>query len=333
MRNRLWIPETHQESRPPTIHTGLSGYFHVQLINAETGLIKQELRFKNRLTNGCLDGIGSGLFSIGLTVGFNALAVGTGNSTPLVTNTSLDNELVRTTSDGGIADVVGSNSSPEYAFVRRTRVFTTAQANGNLRELGFFTSPSGGTLMNRSLFRDSAGNPTTIVKTSQDILVVIYEWRLSAPQNDQTGSLLYFNNTESSNWILRPQGVNQSTHWVIAPLSMGDWIDNDDELAYFSNSTFFNTRTGINTPAGSAGDITSVTPQTYIPGTYQRDVNYQLGILDGNLSGGISLFVFTPWTLNQLDRRYLYQMSFDPPLLKNNVRQIDFTIRYTWDRV
>ena len=332
MRKRLWLPENHSVNPDLTLNMGLSGYFHVQLIDVSTGIIKQELRFKNLLTNGFMNGVGSGIFTNGIgPSGFTHLAVGTGNSTPAFTNTTLDNEVSRTNSNGGIADVLGSSASPEYGFVRRTRVFTTAQANGNLSELGFFNAASGGTLLNRALFRDSVGNPTTIVKTNQDILVVVYEWRLTAPINDQNGIFSYFNDTESSNWVLRPQGVNLSTHWVNHTLYIGDWTGTNNQLALFSRSTFFNTRTGTNTPALGDGSITQITVQSYTTDTFQRDVSYRLGILDGNFVEGISLFVFSPWDAN--DRRYMYQMSFTPPLLKNDIRQIDFTIRYTWQRV
>lgn len=335
MRHRLWLPENETPRVNITLDVGLSGYFHVQLVDAKTGVIKQELQFKNLLTDSCLNGIGSGLFSTGIgPTGFTHLAVGTGASTPSFSNTTLDAEIARTNSNGGIVDVLGSNASPEYGYVRRTRVFTTAQANGNLRELGFFNATSGGTLLNRALFRDSAGNPTTVTKTNQDILVVIYEWRLSAPTGDQSGSFDYFNGTQTTDWFLRPQGVNQDTHWVNHTLYIGDWSATAlNSLALFSNSTFFNTRTGINTPAVDTGGITAVTPSTYVTTSFQRDVNYRLGILDGN-TGDISLLVFSPWDSNTGgNRRYMYQMSFTPGLLKNSLRQIDLSIRYTWQRV
>ena len=334
MRTKLWLPENTRVDSPISLNFGLSGYFTVQVIDAESGHIKQELQFKNLLTDGCLNGIGNDTFTLGIgPSGFTHLAVGTGNSTPSTSNTSLDAEISRTNSNGGIADILGANSTPEYGYVRRTRVFTTAQANGNLRELGFFNASSGGTLLNRALFRDSAGNPTTVTKTSQDVLVVVYEWRLTAPSGDQSGSFSYFNGTQTTSWLLRPQGVNQDTHWVNAVQYIGDWSATANSLAYFSNSTFFNTRTGLNTPATNTGNISLVTPQTYVSNSFQRDVAYRLAVVDGNVAGGIALFVFSPWDSNSVDRRYLYQMSFTPALLKNDVRQIDVTIRYTWQRV
>lgn len=335
MRKKLWLPENTCIEPVISLDIGLSGYFTVQVIDAETGVLKQELKFKNLLTDACLNGIGNNAFSTGIgPSGFTHLAVGTGNSTPSVSNTTLDAEISRTNSNGGIADILGSNASPEYGYVRRTRVFTTAQANGNLRELGFFNAASGGTLLNRALFRDSAGNPTTVTKTNQDVLVVVYEWRLSAPSSDQSGSFDYFNGTQTTNWLLRPQGVNQDTHWVNMVQYIGDWsAAAENRLALFSNSTFFNTRTGLNTPLTSTGGITLVSPQTYVTDSFQRDVLYRLGINDGN-TDNISLFVFAPWDSNTgADLRYMYQMSFTPGLLKNDIRQIDIRIRYTWQRV
>lgn len=333
-RTRLWHPEVLTNYINADIHMGISGYFHVQLIDAVTGVIKQDLQFKNLLTNACLNGIGDDTFNTGIGQnGFTHLAVGLGNSLPNVTNVALDAQLVRSNNDGGIADVLGSNSNPEYGYVRRTRLFTQSQANGDLKELGFFNSNAGGVLLNRALFRDSAGNPTTVTKTSQDILLVIYEWRLSAPLNDQTGTLLYLNNTQSSDWILRPQGVNLQTHWVDVTLDIGNWTNFTlNRLAYFSRDTFFNTRTGENTPSTIDGAISIVTRATYITNTFYSDVTYNLSPVQGNFPENISLFVFTPWPTNTNQRRYLYQMLFTPPLIKDDVKLIRFTMRYSWQR-
>src|SRR5690606_32618213 len=61
---------------------------------------------------------------------------------------------------------------------RRTRVFTTSQANDNLTEVGVFQSSSSGTMFARQLLLDESGEPTTIVKTSEYELRIIYEFRI-----------------------------------------------------------------------------------------------------------------------------------------------------------
>lgn len=338
-RVRMWVPEvTNSVHINADVNMGLSGHYHIQLIDAKTKLVKQELSFPNILTDRFMDGVGSDAFNAGgvNTRAFVYLAVGTGNTTPATTDIALVAEVARTTSNGGITDVLSSNSSPEYGYVRRTKIFTEAQANSTLREIGYFNASSGGTLMNRTLFKDSAGNPTSIVKTSEDLLVVSYEWRLTAPANDVTGTVSYLNGTESSSFVLRPQGVNIDTHWINFTQTIGDWRINTltTDLAMFSRDTFLNTRTGLNTPTTLNGAISRIDSSSYVTGTYYRDVTYTLESGDGNYVEGISLLTPTPWYGNAAaNRRYMYQMLFTPQFPKTNVRLLTITLRYSWSRI
>src|SRR5690606_29765886 len=145
---------------------------------------KRRLHFRNLITNAGLDAMAGG---VGISNLINYLAVGTGSSEPRYTDTTLDAEVARTNSNGGFGDseaMVGSGDLVEYWRRIRTRVFTEAQANGNLAELGFFSAASGGTMWNRQLFRDELGQPTTITKTPEDQLRVTYEYRVYPPWDD-----------------------------------------------------------------------------------------------------------------------------------------------------
>jgi hypothetical protein len=335
-RVRVWMPENQKLGIDIDVNMGISGHYYVQLVDAKTGVVKQDLSFPNILTDLFMDGIGSDLFNIGGvgTSAFAILAVGTGNTTPSFTDTGLVSEVARTSASGGIADVFGSNSSPEYGFVRRTKLFTEGEANGTLRELGYFNQ-AGSVLMNRTLFKDSAGNPTTVIKTAEDLLIVTYEWRLSAPLNDVTGTVSYLNSTQSSSFTLRPQGVNSDTHWLRFTAQMGSWRANaNNRLAVFSRDTFFNTRTGLNSPALADSAISTIASSSYVTGTYYRDCTYTLASGDGNYAEGISLLVSSPWSSNTgTDLRYMYQMLFTPVIPKTDVRLLTVTLRYSWSRV
>lgn len=162
----------------------VEGYFTVELIHARTGLVKRRLHFRNLITNAGLDALAGGA---GISSLITYLAVGTGSSEPSYTDTTLNAEIARTNSTGGFGDsdaIVGSGDLVEYWRRIRTRVFTQAQANGNLAELGFFSAAQGGTMWNRQLFRDELGNPTAITKTSEDQLRVTYEYRVYPPWDD-----------------------------------------------------------------------------------------------------------------------------------------------------
>src|SRR5690606_34956817 len=93
----------------------------------------------------------------------------------------------------------------------RTRVFTEDQANGNLAELGFFSSSEGGTMWNRQLFRDELGNPTAITKTNEDQLRVRYEYRIYPPWDDVVQEIEV--NGVPTEVVNRPQLVGNSGTW------------------------------------------------------------------------------------------------------------------------
>ena len=192
-RKRIWIPEAplinlrrYVEVEALRATATIAGHFDVELIHARTGLVKQKLSFPNVITDVGLDQLWGG--SNNISSYFSHLAVGTGSSNPDVGDTALDAEIGRTSSNGGFADEDSddgaTSSQRHWRACTRTRVFGNNEANGNLTELGFFTASSGGVLMNRQLFRDELGAPTTITKTSDDQLRIRYTWRVYSPLDD-----------------------------------------------------------------------------------------------------------------------------------------------------
>lgn len=164
---------------------GFMGIFTVELIHARTGLIKRRLQFSNLITDVGLDSIGG---STAISDGLLYFAVGTNSATPANSDTTLGAEVGRTNSNGGFSDSNGTGPSTAYSFLKRTRLFLEAQANGNLTEVGALNASSGGTLFTRQLLKDELGNPTTITKTSSDQLKIIYEIRAYLPA-DATGTI------------------------------------------------------------------------------------------------------------------------------------------------
>lgn len=165
---------------------GMSGHFTVELLDAATRRVKQRLAFKNVITNaGLVQFFGNTLTPSAL---FNHAAVGTSSTAPAVTDTALGAQVgARVTATGGVGDAFGGvTTSPEYAWMRRTREWGTAEGNGNLTEIGLFSAGTGGTMWCRALFRDSSNNPVTVTKTASDVLRVTYEWRLYPPLGDSS---------------------------------------------------------------------------------------------------------------------------------------------------
>lgn len=321
MRTRIWLPESTPVLQFPPI--GIAGHFIVDVIDAESGEIKQHLDFPNLLTDGLMNALGNG--SLRLETAFTHLDVGSGSSTPQFTDTSLQASLgTRTNFAGGVPDVTLNNTTPEYTYRRITRVFTESQVNGNLTELGFWSAASGGTLTNRSLFKDSAGNPTTVIKTPSDILRVQYEYRLYAPQFD-VSDVISVAGTPTT-YTIRPQRVQNLAGWSILLDEFGRW----NPYSRVHNSNDLQLRTGINDATPNDDASSSLAP--YTNNTFYRDLTITVTPTVGNYVDGFGLFTYNPFR-QVVSYPTLWQVQLLPRVVKTSGQQFQLTIRQSWSRV
>lgn len=303
----------------------VEGYFTVELIHARSGLVKRRLRFRNLITDAGLDALAGGTSIRNLV---NYLAVGTGSSEPSYTDTALNAEVARTNSTGGFGDsdaMVGAGDLVEYWRRRLTRVFTEAQANANLAELGFFSSSSGGTLWNRQLFRDELGNPTTITKTSEDQLRVTYEYRIYPPWDDVVQEIEV--NGVPVEVVNRPQSVASDSRW-----------------GSFSNASGLNGLGAVSTARLSASEMdtlpgrngyttsgvlaSSHSVQSYTPGTWYREREARWEPSAANFATGIGLFV-SDASGNQ---SIAFASKVTPKIMKQNTQRLIVMERWTYAR-
>lgn len=196
-RTRLWVPEApailrrrYNEVELAT-RFGVAGFIGWELIHAATGDVVRSSGglHHNLIVDDGMDILGGGS---GYTLAHTGLycRVGTGSATPAVSDTALQAQVASSTFAGGFAEPAGLISGNAYHYVTSVRVFTEAEANGNLTEVGFGVSASGAdTLFMRQLFVDGLGAPTTIIKTSAFQLKVVYEQRVYLPFADVTQSV------------------------------------------------------------------------------------------------------------------------------------------------
>jgi hypothetical protein len=311
---------------PIITRIGISGYFKVFLEDAQTGNIKRYLEFPNLITNAGLNQIGTG--NLTLATCFNFLDVGSGSQTPAVTDIKLRASTgYRTSFADGTADITTTNSSPEYAQRQITRVFTESEANGDLTEFGIWTGTlASSVLMNRSLIKDSLGNPTVLTKTPSDRLRVQFQYRLAAPQTDNVvlfsgdGNLF-----PASTGTLRPQGVGLSNNWVALLDSMGNWTPSFRSY----NASSLSSRTSVNDPVSSIVP-TSITTAVYGKDNFYRDVTLEFGVNDGNTTHG--LLTFNPWSTNVDGQHQVYQFLLTPAVTKIQDQKLRMTFRFLWGR-
>lgn len=303
----------------------LEGYFEVDLIDAKSGVIKQHLEFRNLITDVGLNALGSNTASLNSSLTY--LAVGTGNSTPDVTQTALDSEVGRTNNAGSFSDTFTSGPSFEYWEGARVRLFTEAQANGVLAELGFFNLAAAGIMFNRQLFRDGSGVPITIPKTSSDQLRVTYKWRIYSNQIPVVQSINISGvTTDVTNRAYRVD-VNSGWGGALTPgasglvLQLGLW--NTNALAGDSNVMPTVTNNIANT---TSANRSSGTLQSYVNDTFYKDIEYVWEPGVGNFTGGIGNIAVS------LTSSPTALTTFSPKVNKDNTKRFVIMNRYSWAR-
>ena len=159
------------------MQVGLYGEVKVIVKRADDTVRLDTGFFPNVITNLGLDAIGNDHNL------FNFCAVGGGNSTPLNTNTKLDNFLA-------VSSQISSESKYDYDPVRDTEFYKCSRTvgyrfegldNKNISEVGLVGDYASGQhpAYTRTLIKNSAGEPTVITVLSGEILELQYRlWQV-----------------------------------------------------------------------------------------------------------------------------------------------------------
>lgn len=333
MKSALILVKKPTVQRHGDFKLGVRGHFHVELIHARTGLVKQVLDFDNLIVD-----VGLDHFAGGLTTGNNPpfgadnnfhMAVGTGSTPPATTDTALEAYLAGTNSNGGFGYTEETgNSSNNYTTSRTfTKLFGTAEANGNLTEVGVYSGPNSTyPLFSRALFVDETDTPVAIVKTSEDQLRITYTlyiqfdvtetqqvgFLIPTPANPAGVSTLITN--RGSGFNLVPTSVFQGTFQRY----LGGWANN----AFDALETNVMPAVGV---AASGVDATSVGAwSAYIPGTFYRERECSWGASAANFATGIGMVVVTGVIGSNTPSFY---STFDPKVPKTNTDRFVYACR------
>ena len=159
------------------MQVGLYGEVKVIVKRADDTVRLDTGFFPNVITNLGLDAIGNNHDL------FHYCAVGGGNSTPLNTNTKLDNFLA-------VGSQISSDSKFDYDPVRDTEFYKCSRTvgyrfegldNKNISEVGLVTDdrPEFHSAITRTLIKNSNGDPTVITVLSGEILELHYRlWQV-----------------------------------------------------------------------------------------------------------------------------------------------------------
>lgn len=147
------------------LRMGIHNRFDIEVVDVETGEIKQKAQAFNVVCN-------SFFTSIYRTTATN-IQFGSGTGTPSATDTALFHYEGVTNTNGG-SDTLDYSREKDGIWVRvlKRRILNTEYVGVSISEIGLATSSSGSTLVTHAMLQDMNGNPITIAHTSTDIINV-----------------------------------------------------------------------------------------------------------------------------------------------------------------
>jgi hypothetical protein len=292
------------------VQVKMAGRYKMKMTDAYTGRVRETEWFDNLVTNNGLDHFGNGWSPYGYCV------VGTGTTTPAVTQSTLTTLLASTStllSQTATAPV----ASAYLGIVTTVYQFPIGTATGNLSEIGVGHTTT--SLFSRALITDGSGTPTTITVLSSEALDVTYEFQYVVPQTDVTGSVTI--NTIAYAWTCRAaQALTNS--WC--PTNSFGKMGFFDVNVY--NGSINASITGL--PSGTSASAGTVAIGSYTNGNYYVDSTVNSGLADANLSGGVSAM---SWYLGVgIGNSGAMQIGFSPALPKTSSYTMSLTFRISW---
>lgn len=266
--------------------------------------------------------LNTGLDRMSVGSWFVRVCVGSGNSTPVVTQTQLDSFVASTTTVVGTEGKGIVTTSPMYYWARRTYRFNPPGTNENLSEIGLgWTSTN---LHNRALIKDNLGNPTTITWLSDEYLDVLVEERVYV-QESISGS---FNLLDKFNNVL-------STHTYT-----GKPYLNTNNIGLGNNGAI--TCQHINIYSGDMGATVTNLPSSLLSTSDSTSNSYptarsNTGLFSLNLSTAISaphksFNVPIVGLLTSAFNSTGYQFQISPTITKTNAQTMQYSVTVSWGR-
>ena len=310
-------------------HIGLKGVFHFKLTNTISGEVR-EYEFTNLILDSGLNKLPYGGFVTGCLLGGDT-------NTPLATDTEITNIQtgVVTSQTHGVGAANISNSpywssyywtfhvptSVDIFYIRQVAVGWGVEATLEPYEDFGFTYYNWvyiyEGLFSLVLVKDINGNPTTIVKGTDDTLDVTYTLQVNCPTADVVSTVII-------------GGLEYS--YTIRPASAGNWFANgpltSNNTAYaYPASSVLGTPTGV--PSGSGLVRSSTVLSSYIDNTYTRDVQLEWDLNYGNAVGGIRCVYIDVGSKWQISYSAVIGAATIP---KDSDKRLTLNVRFSWGR-
>ena len=292
--------------------------------------------FPNIITNTGLDHIGNG-GTFGLYC-----HVGTGSAAESINDTTLDTFVASqaNASYGPTGSVLWwtNGSAPFWGNAQKKYRFAPGFAGGaiNVAELGVSPQATTGNLFCRALVK-TGGVPTVAPVANDEYFDVYYTLRnypghcnnVTGAYDDGSGTLTI--GVTTYNYVIRTAYINQNKFWSRSlfggfnPVYEEGFYNRAEYAAPTSSlGTLYQ---GIQSTVDTASHSYTWTngTGTYVNSSYTNSMDYQLGLDEGNLTGGIAGFTGFS-TLGA------YQWTIDGAVPKDNTKIMNWGFQQTWTR-
>ena len=297
------------------INNSVGARFKLVVRKASTEEITRETDwFKNIVLD-------TGLNQMSVGTWIDRVRVGSGNSTPVASQTQLDNTIASTNTILNGSDSISkqTTTSPYYVAANRTYRFAEGVAAGNISEVGCGWG-TGLALWNRALVKDLNGNPTTITVLSDEFLDVIVEVRYY-PTQSFSGSFNLLNKTGGI--------VSNHTYTGLPQFSESGGVS-FSRVSGSQTHLYSGSMNGVTAaPSSSLGDVASTS--TY-PSPKTLTCTSSFPLTTGNGSIRTIRNSFSTISSIAVNQGSAYKFEINPPIVKTNQMVLSFTFSISWDR-
>lgn len=252
--------------------------------------------------------------------------IGSGDTTPSFTDTALVNQYASTSTiqSRSYSYVAGPPAHISHTVVYRFAAIETGVTR-TIREIGVSNNPSD-SLQSRALILDTSGNPITITMIEGEVLDATYQYDyyFALMTNDYTQTITIDSVEYTVTWRAALTDSNSYTPFGIATLSGNGRIVPSGNMLYLYSGTIGAVST---LPSGTnSGYITTTAASTYVTGSYQRTLTWDVSLNEGNFAGGIGAAAFHNSSYS-VAATLRHQCSFSPTITKteNDIMKISVT--------
>lgn len=288
------------------IDTALGARFKLIARKRDGSIARETCWFLNKVLTTGLNRMSAGGW-------INRCCVGSGNSTPLASQTALDSFIASTTAIQSTSSATQLTVEPIYYSATNVWRFAEGVAAGNISEVGMGWANT--SLWNRALVKDLAGNPTTLTVLSDEVLDVVAEIRVY-PKMNFTGS---FQQLDKLGNVLQ-----EHTYVGKALIKSNSFYSNAAVTLNGSVYPGVIASDYVSNPSGAS--LGFATPTVSNPTSTSIKAVFTLAL---NASNGVhQSFAFGTTLLNTNGTGYAIQIS--PPFTKTAAMKVTYTVEFSW---